>query len=46
MGDLTRDADLLPEVTRLSDELLATQPDQIERLASRWLVGGEEYGKV
>jgi ATP-dependent DNA helicase RecG len=46
IADLIRDADLLSEVTRLSDELLATQPDQIELLASRWLVGGEEYGKV
>jgi len=46
IADLMRDADLLPEVTRLSDELLATRPDQVELLASRWLVGDEEYGKV
>lgn len=46
IADLMRDADLLPQVTRLSDELLASQPDQQEILATRWLVGSEEYTKV
>jgi ATP-dependent DNA helicase RecG len=46
IADLIRDADLLPEVTRLSDQLLAAGHEQLELLAARWLVGGEEYGKV
>lgn len=46
IADLIRDADLLGEVTRISDEILAHEPEQVELLANRWMVGAEQYGKV
>jgi ATP-dependent DNA helicase RecG len=46
IADLIRDADLLGEVTRVSDEILANRPEQVELLANRWMVGAEQYGKV
>ena len=46
IADLIRDADLLPEVTRVSDAIFANEPEQVELLANRWMVGAEQYGKV
>ena len=46
VADIVRDADLLPEVIRVSDELLARHPQRVEPLIRRWTRGSAEYAKV
>jgi len=46
IADLVRDAHLLPEVIRLSDELVEKYPQRIEPLIQRWLSGQAHYAKV
>ncbi len=46
VADIIRDADLLPEVIRVSDELLTRYPRRVEPLVRRWTRGGDEYAKV
>ncbi len=46
IADLVRDAHLLPEVIRLSDELVEKYPHRVEPLINRWLSGQAHYAKV
>ena len=46
VADLIRDADLLPMVIRISDELLSSYPDRAAPLVRRWVRGAEKYAKV
>jgi len=46
VADLLRDADLLPEVIRISDELLEKHPERTDALIRRWVHGAREYAKV
>jgi ATP-dependent DNA helicase RecG len=46
IADLVRDAHLLPEVIRLSDELIGRYPQRVEPLIKRWLSGETHYAKV
>ena len=46
VADLLRDADLLPPVIEISEELLATPPAAVEPLIRRWIRGEAEYAKV
>ncbi|MEE8543557.1 MAG: ATP-dependent DNA helicase RecG [Gammaproteobacteria bacterium] len=46
IANLVRDADLLPEVIRLSDELIENYPQRVEPLIERWLSGQAHYAKV
>jgi ATP-dependent DNA helicase RecG len=46
VADLLRDADLLPAVIAVSEELLAVRPEAIEPLIGRWIRGEAEYAKV
>ncbi|GIX32982.1 MAG: ATP-dependent DNA helicase RecG [Lysobacterales bacterium] len=46
IADLGRDRDLLPEVARLADELLAADPQRAERLAAFWLGEALRYGEA
>ena len=46
VADLLRDADLLPTVIEISEQLLATQPQAVAPLIRRWIRGEAEYGKV
>ena len=46
VADIVRDADLLPEVIRISDELLTGHPERVAPLIERWTRGGSEYAKV
>jgi ATP-dependent DNA helicase RecG len=46
IADLLRDADLLPTVIAVSEELLASAPTAIEPLIRRWVRGEAEYAKV
>lgn len=46
VADLARDADLLPMVVRLSDELMTDEPGCVEPLTRRWIRAGAEYAKV
>ena len=46
VADIVRDADLLPQVIRLSDELLVKHPRRVEPLIRRWVRGAAEYAKV
>lgn len=46
VADLLRDADLLPDVIRLSDELLEKYPERADALIRRWVQGAREYAKV
>ena len=46
VADLLRDADLLPQVIEISEQLLATAPDSVEPLIRRWIRGEADYAKV
>ena len=46
VADLLRDADLLPQVIEISEELLATAPNSVEPLIRRWIRGEADYAKV
>jgi ATP-dependent DNA helicase RecG len=46
VADLVRDADLLPAVIEISEQLLATRPECVEPLIRRWIRGAAEYAKV
>jgi ATP-dependent DNA helicase RecG len=46
IADLVRDAHLLPEVIRLSDELVEKYPHRVEPLINRWRSGQAHYAKV
>lgn len=46
VADLVRDADLLPRVIELSDEVLQEDPQRVEPLIRRWISGTAEYAKV
>jgi len=46
VADLVRDAQLLPAVIELSDELLENHPQRVEPLIRRWIRGRAEYAKV
>ena len=46
VADIVRDADLLPEVIRVSDELLTRYPRRVEPLVRRWTRGNGEYARV
>jgi ATP-dependent DNA helicase RecG len=46
VADLLRDADLLPDVIEISEQLLTTQPASVDPLIRRWIRGEAEYAKV
>lgn len=46
IADLVRDAHLLPEVIRVSDELIEKYPQRVEPLIRRWFSGQVRYAKV
>jgi ATP-dependent DNA helicase RecG len=46
VADLMRDADMLPRVQETAELLLASYPDNIAALATRWVGSGERYGRV
>ena len=43
MADLTRDADLLPQVHALADRLLAEAPQLADRIVDRWIGGAARF---
>lgn len=46
VADLSRDADLLPDVQRAAEKLLAQWPAHVQPLISRWIGMAEQYGRV
>jgi len=46
VADLVRDADLLPRVIEISDELLERHPERVAPLIRRWSRGAAEFAKV
>jgi len=46
LADLSRDADLLPRVHALADELLRESPDIADRIVSRWVGGAARYASA
>lgn len=46
VADIMRDADLLPRVQETAELLLASYPDNIAALATRWVGTDEQYGRV
>ena len=46
LADLSRDADLLPQVHALADRLLAESPDIAERIVMRWVGGAARYASA
>lgn len=46
VADLARDADLLPLVVALSDQLEAEYPERVAALIRRWIKSDVEYAKV
>ena len=43
MADLVRDADLLPQVHALADQLLADAPKLADRIVDRWIGGAARF---
>src|SRR5690606_12232761 len=43
LADLARDADLLPRVQALADELLEQAPGTADRLVARWIGGATRF---
>jgi ATP-dependent DNA helicase RecG len=46
VADLLRDADLLPTVIEVSEQLLAERPELVAPLLRRWIRGAAEYAQV
>jgi ATP-dependent DNA helicase RecG len=46
VADLLRDADLLPTVIEISEQLLAERPEVVGPLIRRWIRGVAEYAQV
>lgn len=46
VADLMRDADLLPSVQETAELMLASYPDTIAALATRWIGSAEQYGRI
>jgi ATP-dependent DNA helicase RecG len=46
VADLLRDADLLPTVIEVSEQLLRERPECVAPLIRRWVRGAAEYAKV
>jgi ATP-dependent DNA helicase RecG len=46
VADLARDADLLADVQRAAEELLAQWPSHVQPLIVRWIGTAEQYGRV
>ncbi|MGY0505075.1 ATP-dependent DNA helicase RecG [Luteimonas sp. e5] len=46
IADLSRDADLLPQVQALADELLAGAPQVAARIVERWVGGAARYASA
>ena len=46
VADLVRDADLLPRVQAAADLMLASYPERIAPLTTRWIGAGGRYGRV
>ena len=46
VADLVRDADLLPRVRELADELLADSPSTADRIIARWVGSAERYASA
>ncbi|MCJ0825548.1 ATP-dependent DNA helicase RecG [Luteimonas sp. 50] len=46
LADLARDADLLPQVHALGEQLLAASPQVAERLVARWIGGAARYASA
>ncbi len=46
VADLVRDAAMLPQVQRLADDLLASDPARAGQLVARWVGGAERYAGV
>lgn len=46
VADLARDADLLPTVQRIGEQLLRDAPDIADRLVARWIGGAARYASA
>lgn len=46
IADPVRDAELLPQLRRTADALLAEHPQAVERITARWIGTGRSYGDV
>ena len=46
LADLVRDADLLPQVHALAEQLLADAPDIADRIIERWVGGAARYASA
>jgi ATP-dependent DNA helicase RecG len=46
VADLARDADLLPQVQRIGEQLLERSPDRAERMVARWVGGAMRYASA
>jgi ATP-dependent DNA helicase RecG len=46
VADLARDADLLPAVQRIGEQLLRDAPDIADRLVARWIGGAARYASA
>ena len=46
VADLLRDADLLPQVQRVAEQMLDRWPTHVQPLIDRWVGRAEQYGRV
>ncbi len=46
VADLMRDQKMIPDVQRVADDLLASDPERADRLTARWIGAAERYAQV
>ena len=46
VANLIRDADLLPDIQELAEELLGKHPDAVIGITQRWIGDADQYGRV
>ncbi len=46
VADLMRDQKMIPDVQRVADDLLSSDPERADRLTARWIGAAERYAQV
>ena len=46
VADLIRDADMIPMVQKIAQQLLADAPEAVDAIIQRWVGSSDRYGNV